>query len=214
MRDFRDAKAMARTIRADLAANGLKITVSQSLELVAKAFGAANWNTLAAAIRADANAPKQKAAAAEKPTADRRSASGNLGFADELHPTLHRAVASAKERGHEHATLEHLLLALVDDKDASALMRACRVDLHAIKKQLSDYLDSEPPAATTVDPKPTAGFQRVIQRAVIHVQASGRQLVNGAMFSEQESRAAHLLSEHALNREDAVAFMKGRDAAA
>src|SRR5580658_5495495 len=111
MRDFRDAKAMAHTIRAALAANGLKITVSQSLELTAKAFGVADWNTLSAAINADLAAPQQSPPAAPTSMPESPSVPGRVGFSAEMTATLHRAVASAKQRRQEYATLEHLLLA-------------------------------------------------------------------------------------------------------
>jgi hypothetical protein len=219
MRDFRDAKAMARTIRAALADNGLKITVSQSLELVAKAFGVADWNTLSAAISTEPQGPQESPNFALRSIAERPSQTGRVGFAAELESTLHRAVANANQRSHEYATLEHLLLALMDDADASAVMRACNVHLDAIKKSLADYLDGEPKTEPSVEAKPTAGFQRVIQRSVLHVQASGRQSVDGAqvlvaIFSESESRAAHVLDEHKLNRVEAVNFIRNRDAAA
>jgi hypothetical protein len=212
MRDFRDAKAMAHTLRAALAATGLKITVSQSLELIAKAFGVADWNTLSAAISADPGALRQSPSVAPPSTADSPSAPERVGFSAEMAATLHRAVTSAKQRSHEHATLEHLLLALVDDSDASAVMRACNVDPDVLRRELSSYFDNEPKREASDEARPTAGFQRVIQRAVLHVQASGRQSVTGAqvlvaLFSEQESRAAHLLDEQAMTRVDAVNFI-------
>ena len=95
-------------------------------------------------------------------------------FSRHLEETLHRAVAYANERRHEYATLEHLLLALVDDPDAAGVMQACNVDLVSLKTALALYVDTDLAAlATSVgeDAKPTAGFQRVIQRAVIHVQS-------------------------------------------
>lgn len=219
MRDFRDAKAMARTIREALADQGLKITVSQSLELTAKAFGFADWNTMSAAISAEPSAPPQSPLERQSFVVERPLLPGRVGFAAELEVTLHRAVASAKKRNHEYATLEHLLLALADDADASAVMRACNVDVDSIKSSLADYLDSEPNTLPSGDAMPTAAFQRVIQRSVIHVQASGRQSVDGAqifvaIFSESESRAAHILAEHNVVREEAVKVIKGRDAAA
>ena len=139
-------------------------------------------------------------------------------FAAVLEATLHRAVASAKNRNHEYATLEHLLLALADDADASAVMRACNADVDSIKRSLADHLDNEPNALKSCEAMPTAGFQRVIQRSVIHVQASGRQSVDGAqifvaIFSELESRAARILAEHKMTREEAVKVIRGRDAA-
>jgi hypothetical protein len=227
MRDFRDAKAMAQTLRAALAAAGFKISVGQSLELIAKAFGAADWNTLSAAINADGAAPPSPPAA-PSPVAETPSAPGRVGFSDEIASTLHRAITAAKQRSHEYATLEHLLLALVDDKDASAVMQACNVDLDELRRELSGYLENdvnELKRQASDDAKPTAGFQRVIQRAVIHVRAGGGQSVTGAnvlvaIFSEQESRAAHLLAEQAMTRIDAVNFIahgavkRGGDAAA
>ena len=211
MRDFRDAKAMAHTIRAALAVNGLKVTVSQSLELIAKAFGVADWNTLSAAIRADPGAPRRSPSAAPPSSADIQSPE-RVGFSTELKSTLHRAVTNATQRSLEYTTLEHLLLALVGDNDASAVMRACDVDLDALRSELSGYLDNEPKRQASDEARPTAGFQRVIQRAVLHVQASGGQSVTGAqvlvaIFSEQESRAAQLLDEQAMTRVDAVNFV-------
>ena len=124
-------------------------------------------------------------------------------FSRPLEETLHRAVHYANERRHEYATLEHLLLALVDDPDAANVMTACNVDLTALKTALTLYVDTDLAALATSDgddAKPTAGFQRVIQRAVIHVQSSGREEVSGAnvlvaIFSERESHAAYFLQE-------------------
>src|ERR1700731_4121744 len=96
-------------------------------------------------------------------------------FSRSLEQSLHRALALANERHHEYATLEHLLLALIDDQDAAAVMRACNVDLDKLRRSLTAYLESELDNLVTdgaEDSKPTAGFQRVIQRAVIHVQSS------------------------------------------
>jgi len=136
-------------------------------------------------------------------------------FSRPLEETLHRAVHYANERRHEYATLEHLLLALLDDADASAVMSACNVDLTALKTALTLYVDNDLAALATADgddAKPTAGFQRVIQRAVIHVQSSGREDVTGAnvlvaIFSERESHAAYFLQEQDMTRYDAVNFI-------
>jgi ATP-dependent Clp protease ATP-binding subunit ClpA len=124
-------------------------------------------------------------------------------------------VALAKQRKHEYATLEHLLLSLADDEDAAGVMRACDVDLAALKTSLVQYLDTELKSLIVEDAedaKPTAGFQRVIQRAVIHVQSSGREEVSGAnvlvaIFSERESHAAYFLQEQDMTRYDAVNFI-------
>uniref|UniRef100_UPI0025C4328F Clp protease N-terminal domain-containing protein n=1 Tax=Brevundimonas sp. TaxID=1871086 RepID=UPI0025C4328F len=136
-------------------------------------------------------------------------------FSRPLEETLHRAVHYANERRHEYATLEHLLLALVDDPDAANVMTACNVDLTALKTALTLYVDTDLAALATSDgddAKPTAGFQRVIQRAVIHVQSSGREEVTGAnvlvaIFSERESHAAYFLQEQDMTRYDAVNFI-------
>ncbi|PVM90484.1 ATP-dependent Clp protease ATP-binding subunit ClpA [Caulobacter radicis] len=136
-------------------------------------------------------------------------------FSRPLEESLHRAVAYANQRKHEYATLEHLLLSLTDDDDAAGVMRACDVDLTALKKSLVNYLDVELSSLVVddeEDAKPTAGFQRVIQRAVIHVQSSGREEVTGAnvlvaIFSERESHAAYFLQEQDMTRYDAVNFI-------
>jgi ATP-dependent Clp protease ATP-binding subunit ClpA len=121
----------------------------------------------------------------------------------------------ANERNHEYATLEHLLLSLIEDQDATAVMRACNVDIDALKRTLTNYVDTE--LSTLIvddgeDAKPTAGFQRVVQRAVIHVQSSGREEVTGAnilvaIFAERESHAAYFLSEQNMTRYDAVSYI-------
>src|SRR5438067_10956934 len=117
-------------------------------------------------------------------------------FSRSLEQSLHRALALANERHHEYATLEHLLLALIEDQDAAAVMRACNVDLQKLRRRLVAYLESELDNLVTdgaEDSKPTAGFQRVIQRAVIHVQSSGHEEVPGANVPAAISaeRAAH-----------------------
>jgi len=136
-------------------------------------------------------------------------------FSRPLEETLHRAVLYANERRHEYATLEHLLLALIDDPDAANVMTACNVELVALKTALTLYVDTDLAALATSDgedAKPTAGFQRVIQRAVIHVQSSGREEVSGAnvlvaIFSERESHAAYFLQEQDMTRYDAVNYI-------
>ena len=136
-------------------------------------------------------------------------------FSRNLEETLHRAVAYANQRRHEYATLEHLLLSLTDDQEAAGVMRACDVDLPQLKKNLVNYLDTELKSLVVEsgeEAKPTAGFQRAIQRAVIHVQSSGREEVTGAnvlvaIFSERESHAAYFLQEQDMTRYDAVNFI-------
>ena len=132
-----------------------------------------------------------------------------------LETSLHRALEYANVRNHEYATLEHLLLALVDDRDAAAVMRACSVDLEQLRARLVEYLDTEltPRHAKGVrDAQPTNSFQRVVQRAIVHVQTSGREEVTGAnvlvgIFSERESHAAYFLQEQEMSRFDAVQYI-------
>ena len=136
-------------------------------------------------------------------------------FSQSLEQSLHRALAIANERHHQYATLEHLLLSLIDNSDAAAVMRACSVDLDKLRSSLVNYLETEFENLVTDgadDAKPTAGFQRVIQRAVIHVQSSGREEVTGAnvliaIFAERESHAAYFLQEQDMTRYDAVNYI-------
>ncbi len=132
-----------------------------------------------------------------------------------LEQTLHRALGYANERRHEYATLEHLLLALTEDADAVAVLRACGVELERLCSEIQDYIDNELSNLITAqlgDAKPTAGFQRVLQRAAIHVQSSGREEVTGAnvlvaMFSERESHAVYFLQEQEMSRLDALNYI-------
>ncbi|MBE9605168.1 ATP-dependent Clp protease ATP-binding subunit ClpA [Acetobacteraceae bacterium H6797] len=132
-----------------------------------------------------------------------------------LEQTLHRALALANDRKHEYATLEHLLLALADDTDAMTVLRACGVEVERLKRDLGEFLDKDLAGLVTErtgDPKPTAGFQRVVQRAAIHVQSSGRDEVTGAnvlvaLFSERESHAVYFLQLQDMTRLDAVNFI-------
>jgi ATP-dependent Clp protease ATP-binding subunit ClpA len=132
-----------------------------------------------------------------------------------LEQTLHRSLAFAAERRHEYATLEHLLLGLIDDADAATVLRACGVDLERLKREALEFLDKDLAGLATDragDPKPTAGFQRVVQRAAIHVQSSGRDEVTGAnvlvaLFSERESHAVYFLQSQDMTRLDAVNFI-------
>ena len=136
-------------------------------------------------------------------------------FATELEQSLHRALRSANERRHEFATLEHLLLALCDDNDARSVLRACNVEIDQLRLQLSNYLDEDLTSLSVEEEeeaKPTAGFQRVIQRTVYHVQSSGRDEVTGAnvlvaVFAERESHAVFFLQEQDMTRLDAVSYI-------
>ncbi|MCA6226131.1 MAG: ATP-dependent Clp protease ATP-binding subunit ClpA [Phenylobacterium sp.] len=136
-------------------------------------------------------------------------------FSRQLEESLHRAVALANQRKHEYATLEHLLLSLTEDEDSVGVMKACDVDLDVLKTTLTNYVDNELKSLVVddgEDAKPTPSFQRVIQRAVIHVQSSGREEVTGAnvlvaIFSERESHAAYFLQEQEMTRYDAVNYI-------
>ncbi len=136
-------------------------------------------------------------------------------FARELEATLHNALASASSRKHEYATLEHLLLALIDDEHASKVMISCGVDTGELRETVTHYLDTELDSLKVEgesDPSPTSGFQRVVQRAILHVQSSGRDDVTGAnvlvaLFSERESYAVYFLQQQDMSRLDAVSFI-------
>ena len=136
-------------------------------------------------------------------------------FAQSLENTLHAALSNASERSHEYATLEHLLLALIDDPDAAQVMQACGVDLNDLGDVVRQYLDQEYQSLKTqekAEPAPTAGFQRVIQRAILHVQSSGKDTVTGAnvlvaLFSERDSYAVYFLQQQDMSRLDAVSFI-------
>jgi hypothetical protein len=132
-----------------------------------------------------------------------------------LEKSLHRALAYANERRHEYATLEHLLLALTEDQDAVAVLHACSVELDRLRSEVLDYVNDELANLVTThreDAKPTDRFQRVLQRAAIHVASSGLEQVTGAnvlvaMFAERESHAVYFLQEQGMTRFDAVNYI-------
>ncbi len=136
-------------------------------------------------------------------------------FAESLEQTLHQALTNASDRSHEYATLEHLLLALVADADAAEVMKACGADLGELSDTVTHYLDNELSSLKVeekTDPAPTSGFQRVVQRAILHVQSSGKDIVTGAnvlvaLFSERESYAVYFLQQQDMSRLDAVSFI-------
>ncbi|MBX7533934.1 ATP-dependent Clp protease ATP-binding subunit ClpA [Qipengyuania sp. 1XM1-15A] len=136
-------------------------------------------------------------------------------FAANLEKTLHAALTDAGERRHEYATLEHLLLALIGDEDAAAVMAACGVDTGELAAVVKQYLEQEYQSLKSddgADPQPTAGFQRVIQRAILHVQSSGKDTVTGAnvlvaLFSERDSYAVYFLQQQDMSRLDAVSYI-------
>ncbi|PHR61315.1 MAG: ATP-dependent Clp protease ATP-binding subunit ClpA, partial [Robiginitomaculum sp.] len=137
-------------------------------------------------------------------------------FSNTLETAIHSALSLANERHHELATLEHLLLALVDEPDAVKVMVACGVDLDELRRDLVKFVDNDLDSLVSdvdgTEAAPTTGFQRVIQRAAIHVQSSGRSEVTGAnvlvaIFAERESHAAYFLQQQDMTRYDAVNFI-------
>ena len=176
MRDYRDAKTMAHTARVFLGDHGLKITNSQGLELIAKAFGVADWNTLAATIRGEVSTPHTEAATPSPASIDAGIRPRVPRFSSELERTLQRALAHGDARKHQYTTCEHLLLALTDDPNASRVVQACRVDLTALKKSLTEYIDNDlrsivvETGASIGGSRPTTAFQRVMQRAEAHAE--------------------------------------------
>jgi ATP-dependent Clp protease ATP-binding subunit ClpA len=132
-----------------------------------------------------------------------------------LEKTLHQALAYANERRHEYATLEHLLLALTEDQDAVAVLRACGVELDRLRREVLNYVENELGNLVSAhgdDAKPTASLQRVLQRSAIHVQSSGGEEVTGAnvlvaMFAERDSHAVYYLQEQDMTRFDAVNYL-------
>ncbi len=136
-------------------------------------------------------------------------------FSESLDKTLHNALQFASDRRHEYATLEHLLLALIDDEDAAEVMQACGVELDELRDTVTHYVDTELDSMRVSggeDPMPGMGLQRVVQRAILHVQSSGKDEVTGAnvlvaLFSEKESHAVYFLQQQDMSRLDAVSFL-------
>ncbi len=137
-------------------------------------------------------------------------------FSKSLENCIHTSLGIANDHKHELTTLEHLLLALIDEPEAAKVMKACNVDLEALRKKVSEFIKKELGNLISqvegTESVPTTGFQRVIQRAAIHVQSSGRNEVTGAnvlvaIFAERESHAAFFLQEQEMTRYDAVNFI-------
>ena len=137
-------------------------------------------------------------------------------FSTTLEQAIHAALGLANKRSHEFATLEHLLLALMDEQDAARVLRACDVDTEELREALVEFIETDLASLVTEvegsEAVPTAAFQRVIQRAAIHVQSSGRTEVTGAnvlvaIFAERESNAAYFLQDQEMTRYDAVNFI-------
>lgn len=219
MRDYRDAKTMAHEARVFLGNHGLRITNSQSLELIAKAFGVADWNTLAATIRGGASTPRTKEATPPPATIDAGIRPRVPRYSSELERTLQRALAYGDARRHEYTTCEHLLLALADDPNASKAMHACRADLTALRKSLTKYIDNElrsivvETGVSMSGSRPTAAFQRVMQRAEAHAERMGQQEVTGdnvlvVIFAERLSPAVQQLYGQNMSAEDVANFVE------
>ena len=135
-------------------------------------------------------------------------------IAQELEVSLHMAFMEARQKRHEFITVEHLLLALLDNPSASEVLRACAADIDDLRKLLSDFVTEHTPilAGDDVDTQPTLGFQRVIQRAILHVQSSGKKEVTGAnvlvaIFGEKDSHAVYFLGQQEVSRLDVVNYI-------
>ena len=135
-------------------------------------------------------------------------------IAQELEVSLHMAFMEARQKRHEFVTVEHLLLAMLDNPSASDVLRACAAKIDSLRKSLAEFLDQHTPLlkADDADTQPTLGFQRVIQRAILHVQSSGKKEVTGAnvlvaIFGEKDSHAVYFLHQNGVTRLDAVNYI-------
>ncbi|HEX9179287.1 MAG TPA: Clp protease N-terminal domain-containing protein, partial [Burkholderiales bacterium] len=136
-------------------------------------------------------------------------------IAQELEVSLHMAFVEARQKRHEFITVEHLLLALLDNPSAAEVLRACAVNIDELRKQLTEFINEHTPTVAgsgEVDTQPTLGFQRVIQRAILHVQSSGKKEVTGAnvlvaIFGEKDSHAVYFLHQRGVTRLDVVNYI-------
>src|SRR4030065_726613 len=136
-------------------------------------------------------------------------------IAQELEVSLHMAFVEARQKRHEFITVEHLLLALLDNPTAAEVLRACGANMDELRKQLTQHIAEQTPRIAQdreVDTQPTLGFQRVIQRAILHVQSSGKKEVTGAnvlvaIFGEKDSHAVYFLHQQGVTRLDVVNFI-------
>lgn len=207
MRDYRDAKSMAHMLRETLAAKDYKISVGESLELIAHLFGVADWNTLSAMIKNSGSEPHPSLTRPESPPF----------FAPSLEETLHRALQAAVERWQSEATLEHVLLSLTEDPDAMAIMSASGVDPAAARDRLARSADAATPRhpGNMTEARPTGTFQRVVQRAILEAQASGERPITGAhllvaILSERDSTAVRKLGLEGLDLASARKLVRRR----
>src|SRR5271170_6180154 len=135
-------------------------------------------------------------------------------IAQELEVSLHMAFMEARQKRHEFITVEHLLLALLDNPSAAEVLRACAAEIDDLRKQLTEFVAEHTPILGNEesDTQPTLGFQRVIQRAILHVQSSGKKEVTGAnvlvaIFGEKDSHAVYYLQQQGVTRLDVVNFI-------
>jgi len=136
-------------------------------------------------------------------------------IAQELEVSLHMAFVEARQKRHEFITVEHLLLALLDNPSAAETLRACGTGIEQLRRDLTRFISEHTPTVAgddEIDTQPTLGFQRVIQRAILHVQSSGRKEVNGAnvlvaIFGEKDSHAVYYLQKQGVSRLDVVNFI-------
>src|SRR5713226_7589172 len=136
-------------------------------------------------------------------------------IAQELEVSLHMAFVEARQKRHEFITVEHLLLALLDNPTAAEVLRACAANIEELRKALGDFITAHTPTVAgtgEIDTQPTLGFQRVIQRAILHVQSSGKKEVTGAnvlvaIFGEKDSHAVYYLHQQGVTRLDVVNFI-------
>ena len=136
-------------------------------------------------------------------------------IAQELEVSLHMAFVEARQKQHEFITVEHLLLAMLDNPSAAEVLKACGVDLDELRGVLTDFISEHTPRLSPhsdADTQPTQGFQRVIQRAILHVQSSGKKEVTGAnvlvaIFGEKESHAVYFLNQRGVTRLDVVNYI-------
>ena len=141
-------------------------------------------------------------------------------IAQELEVSLHMAFVEARHKRNEFITVEHLLLALLDNPTAATVLRACGASMDELRDKLAQHVAKHTPvipADREVDTQPTLGFQRVIQRAILHVQSTGKKQVTGAnvlvaIFGEKDSHAVYFLQQHGVVRQDVVSYLSGRAA--
>jgi hypothetical protein len=230
MRDFRDAKAMAHSLREALAAKDLRITNSESLELISRAFGTPDWNTLSAAIQTETSV---QATSASPAPPQGRAWPIAVPYAKELAGTLQSAKADAKRRGHHFLTLEHVLLALLDDPDGADAMQSCSVDTEALRSSLMTYIDTDLRSLGDLEklksglaahldsnvltdrgePTPTAGLARAVQVAQRRAALAGKPAVTGSdvvaavFLNAGDCQGANLLESHGMSRRSALGLL-------